>query len=202
MSDYKNLSAANIEFLLDPDAEWSLQGFGMFRRYLSKTERLHVWDSRFSVPGVSTIHDHPWDFESRVLAGTVVNRLYTVKEPTVGVRPTHNCQRIKCGVGGCLVGDAPVLADLSVRSQWAYTWGERYEEKAHEIHESFPSDGTVTLVTRTFKKDAEHANVFFPYGTEWVSAEPRSATSGEIKAAIQGVYETLKYNPKRTRGKS
>ena len=42
------------------DFDWSLQGFGMFRAYLCDMVRVHVWDSRFRVQGVSDVHDHPY----------------------------------------------------------------------------------------------------------------------------------------------
>lgn len=58
--------------------KWSIQGFGMLRLYLSAEVRLHVWDSRFRVPGVTDIHDHSWDFESEVAAGEVLQRRYLV----------------------------------------------------------------------------------------------------------------------------
>lgn len=48
---------------------WSLQGFGFLRSYLSSELRLHVWDSRYRVKNVSGIHTHPWDFDSYIVAG-------------------------------------------------------------------------------------------------------------------------------------
>lgn len=39
--------------------KWSIQGLGMLRVYLSDEVRLHIWDSRFKVPGVSPLHNHP-----------------------------------------------------------------------------------------------------------------------------------------------
>ncbi len=60
-----------------PEAfEWSLQGFGMLRLYLSKEVRLHVWDDRYAVKNVTTIHTHPWHFRSTVLFGELTDVLY------------------------------------------------------------------------------------------------------------------------------
>lgn len=62
---------------------WQLQGLGMLRLYLNKATRLHVWHSGFSVPGASTIHTHPWDFKSEVVAGSwkmfVISRTQAAK---------------------------------------------------------------------------------------------------------------------------
>lgn len=45
-----------------------------------------------------------------------------------------------------------------------------------------PLDGTVTLITRSVPegKSPDHAQVFWPKDSWWVSAEPRPATESEI----------------------
>ncbi len=160
------------------DYEWTLQGFGMLRLYLDrqKVTRLHVWDSRFAVPGVSTMHTHPWNFVSLVVAGKMGNVLF---RPNPCGTP-YQWQRIKCGEGGGLVG-APALVHMWQYQQNIYTEKSWYEQKADEVHVSHPQDGTVTLVEREFLEDADHAVVYWPDGTEWVSAEPRPATEAEVR---------------------
>lgn len=166
--------------------EWSLQGFGMLRAYLTRTVRLHLWDSEFMVPNVSTIHDHPWNFTSVVLAGRMVNQIYRRKlhyGRTGDPKPaTHRTMEIQCGEGGCALGDANDMV-LLPRPSRLYKPGARYDQLKHEIHESLPTDGTLTLVVRDFDGDPDRANVFWPIGEEWVSAEPRPATREEIDAA-------------------
>lgn len=166
--------------------EWSLQGFGMLRCYLSPTVRMHIWNSEFKVPHVSTVHDHPWDFTSYIVAGRVSQYRFTecVTDGEPFLRST-----IRCGVGGGLVraecSMAPaeeVLLRRSVRE--VYSHGEWYSQRADEIHESIPDDGTVTLVERRFKEDTEHARVYYQT-PEWVSAEPRRATEAEVRHAIE-----------------
>lgn len=129
------LVRATVRSILEraTDLEWSLQGFGMLRHYLTPTVRLHVWASAFRVKNVSTIHDH-WDFR---------------RGPIEAFEPGH--------------------------------W---YEQRADEIHESLPVDGTVTLVERHFRADTEHARVYYSTPA-WVSAEPRPASRREIAAAVR-----------------
>lgn len=165
--------------------DWSLQGLGMLRLYLSSRVRLHVWDRRFAVENVSTIHDHPWHFESIVLVGSIRNRVFRV----VPGEPTHHGQTIVCGPGGGPAEGwrADVRLELArERTIYPGTFcnGERegYRMEAPELHESVAEDGTVTIIEREPLPDAEHARVFFPLGTEWVSAEPRRATTDEIRA--------------------
>jgi hypothetical protein len=155
---------------------WGLQGFGMLRLYLSPEIRLHVWDNRFAVPGVSTIHNHPWAFESYIVAGVVRQRRYV--ETPAG--EPFNVSVILAGPGGGLKSQ-PQSINLHPKTLEIYNEGDTYTQDADEIHWSMPEDGAVTLVTRRFvKADRDHARVFWPQGQEWVSAEPRPATPQEI----------------------
>lgn len=167
--------------------DWSLQGFGMFRAYLSHHTRLHLWDSRFAIPGVSVIHDHPWDFHSCVVAGQIENRMWW-QQSTRFYPATHMIQSLVCGPGGGPVGE-PVEVALLRGTTSTWKEGDVYSEQWDWLHESVPEDGTVTLVTRKFRRDTEHANVCWPIGEEWVSAEPRPATPREVEAAIDRSLE-------------
>jgi hypothetical protein len=160
---------------------WSLQGMGMFRLYLSKEVRLHVWDVRFTVERVSTLHTHPWGFTSHVLSGCILDRTFEKPEASDVHPATHWEQKIVCGPGGGVAGDkAPVLL-RPLRSAINLA-GDTYTHAASDVHESVPKSGTVTIIERTFQEDTEHANVYFRLDREWVSAEPRDATKEEVEA--------------------
>ena len=156
----------------NPTRKWTLQGLGMLRTYVDEAEtmRLHIWDSRFAVPGVSEMHTHPWDMVSRVVSGEVYNRKFV---PTDGGYP-YMRQKLLCGAGGGLCG-VPERVELSTGKGELVLPGESYSQAWHEIHVSEPADGTVTLIRRVFGSDRDHAYVFWPEGEEWVSAEPRQA---------------------------
>lgn len=177
---------------------WSLQGFGMLRAYLSDRKlRLHVWDSRFAVPDVTTVHDHPWNFESLVVAGRITNtryRTYPCFAAQVDIerkmlRSPFVKARIACGAGG--VND---VATMKARGErvWltptepeTYEAGDSYRQEAHEVHHTSYEDGTVTLVSREFLPDTEHANVYFRADESWVSAEPRDATLLDVSMIVE-----------------
>jgi hypothetical protein len=166
--------------------DWSLQGFGMFRLYLSRWLRLHVWDSRFAVPSVTTAHTHPWHFHSTVLAGCITDRLFEVHSrdaapDAAAVDVTHMRQRIVCGPGGGVCQNvAPEPVRLSLLQAVEVPAGKSYSLTAEAAHETLYLDGTVTLIEREFLPDTEHAYVFYPAGQEWVSAEPRRASVREV----------------------
>lgn len=160
---------------------WQTQGLGMLRTYLSKEVRLHIWHRALVAPGASTIHNHPWDFESELVVGSLRNWRFSVN-PSPGLVPTHELARIRCGVGGGLVeGHPPTPVHLQRSVDRPL---ERYSQNAEELHETDADDGTVTLVTRKFRPDEEHATVAYPVGTSWVKAEPRVATPSEAAIAV------------------
>jgi hypothetical protein len=159
---------------------WSLQGMGMFRLYLSKEVRLHVWDMRFTVEKVSTLHTHPWAFSSHVLSGVMTDITFK-KVDQSSDPPTHYEQQIVCGPGGGVSADKKPVYLLPSRPT-VYGEGATYTREASEIHESVPKSGTVTVIERQFLPDTEHAYVYFRLDREWVSAEPREAKKEEIEA--------------------
>lgn len=156
--------------------DWSVQGMGMFRLYLSRDVRIHVWDKRFAVPNVTMVHDHPFDLESRILWGELMDKVY-IEKP--GFPTNYMKQTIVCGVGAHADSEE-VGVHLQLQNANIYKTGDIYSHDSTVLHETVPEDGTVTLVVRRFKEDTEHARVYFPVGTKFVSAEPRKATEEEV----------------------
>lgn len=156
--------------------EWSLQGMGMLRLYLTDNIRLHVWDSRYRRPGVSMIHDHlQWSLHSTIIAGRLTNRRYNF-DP-VGL--THRFAVLKPGYG-CYFLEEPKLAGLIPREPEFYSPGDYYSQRPDEVHETDAVDGTVTLMVKS-PTGNESARVFWPADSEWGSAEPRTATADEVR---------------------
>lgn len=174
-----NYTAPLVKKILEnPDGfDWSIQGLGMLRLYLSPDIRLHVWDSSAKYEDVSTMHTHPWDFISYVVFGEV--RQYRFTEATGRSGVPFNRQEILCGEGGGPSGD-PEIVYLQHGREEVHPAGSTYRQEASEIHSSFPADGTVTIIHRTFHEDTDHAFVYYPQGEEWVTAEPRPATFDEV----------------------
>lgn len=179
--------------LEDQSREWTVQGFGFLRTYFGppdkpKKFRLNLWDSAFTVPRVSTIHTHPWDFTSLIVGGLFFNQRYdigAIKLPDDG--PTHTFTTIKTGVGGGLTKTAPEFCTLIPRRQENYGPGDAYHQVAHEIHETLFANGSVTLNERV--GDTEQAKVFWPFNTAWVDAIPRPATTMEVSNAVERSLE-------------
>ena len=172
--------------------EWSLQGMGFIRLHLVGHCRLHVWDRRFRVPGVSMIHDHlQWALNSTVLSGELVNRKYRVIPRYIKVwsdSPERRgkpfmCATIKPGAG-CYFKTEPaeVFLEPEMFPERVAT-GHFYRQAPDVIHETDAVDGTVTIIRKEPTPD-DSARVFWPAGTEWGSAEPRRATPDEVAAIV------------------
>lgn len=171
---------------------WSLQGMGFIRLHLVGHCRLHVWDKRYRVPGVSMIHDHlQWALNSTVLSGELVNRKYRVipryikfwKDGPEQRGKPFMCATIKPGAG-CYFKTEPteVFLEPEMFPERVVT-GHFYRQAPDVIHETDAQDGTVTIIRKEPTPD-DSARVFWPVGTEWGSAEPRQATPDEVAAIV------------------
>lgn len=176
-----------IDILTNPfNYEWSVQGLGMMRTYLNNEQRLHIWHNALRIPDASQVHDHPWHFTSKILLGKMYQYRY-IRDDAFGT-PWQE-QEIICGEHGGMVGD-PTIIKLRKSEREVYTEGDVYQQKAHELHASFPIDNTVTVITREYLEDLEHARVYFPLDLEFVSAEPRPASRAEVLFITREVFRT------------
>jgi hypothetical protein len=170
--------------------KWSLQGLGMLRTYLSKAVRLHIWDDRFAVHNVSTLHNHPWSFESLVVCGAIRNRIYRSFDHLL-TKTTHHEQKIQCGTDGKLIDATKRDVHLELQNDYTVTAGWSYRQPHDAIHDTIAARGTVTIVHRRFHADTEHARVYFPLGTDWVAGIPRPATPAEVATIVEGALQRL-----------
>lgn len=162
--------------------EWTLQGLGMLRLYLGDGRlRLHVWDATHAEPNASRIHDHPWDFESIILAGRLTNVRYVQVDGEAG--ELFKRVQIRCGEGGCAV--SPETFDrLVAQPPETYGPGDRYHQNAAELHDTQAEPGTVTIIRRRFYDNRDLASVWWRTGA-WGSAEPRPARRREVVDIVE-----------------
>ena len=163
--------------------QWTVQGFGMLRTKLADVGRIHIWDSRLRVPLVSDIHAHPWSLRSHIVSGELLNQRFSEAGGSKGYLP-YMRSIIATGEGGGLVGQ-PREVWLAAHETEFYTAGSTYDQRAEEIHRSIPIDGTVTVLERQMGPPLEETLVYWPRGTNWVSAEPRPATAAEVARSVQ-----------------
>lgn len=170
------------------DVDWSLQGFGMLSHYLTEDKewRLHVWDDHYRVADVTMIHNHPWNFDSMVLSGSLVNHRYRVIYDLWGRfgKPTHWETRILASEDARADGISKAVI-LVPRSTEFYVAGEprsEYHLDWDEVHHTDALNGTITITFHDFV-NLDYSDDAFSYRAhdkEWVSSSPRSATPGEV----------------------
>jgi hypothetical protein len=157
------------------DFNWRIQDIGVLALRLDdrRRHRLHVWDPDGATSD-PVIHDHPYDFTSTVIAGELVNTRYS-EEPG-GLEhlrerygPGDEADRRPDTVR--LVGNSEILRA-----------GARYQQRAHELHDSRQVSGTVTLVRFDhFVDDLTELTVCRSPGAPWVTGESRPASIDEVK---------------------
>ena len=157
--------------------ECELQGFGMLRTYISKNTRLQIWLKDFIVPGVTDIHTHPWDFESFIYQGQIVNHCWRESSKLDGV--TFDRCLILTGEKAYVKERTQVI--LKVIGNQKYTRGMVYNHEKNIPHRIDFVDGTITILTKSnIHEDSLAYSYVIGIGNEWVSAAPRLATKEEI----------------------
>jgi hypothetical protein len=165
------------------DHPWVMQDIGLLGLRLdeSRVHRLHVWDPTACVEE-APVHDHPFDFTSTVIAGQITNTRY--EESATGVAyqrdryaPPSEDER------------AVDTIRLSARST-TFTTGERYSQRAGQLHSSSQILGTVTLLRRTFT-DVGRLTVCRPPGSPWVPGRSRPASAAEIRRITAAALDLM-----------
>lgn len=158
---------------------WTVQGFGFIRCYFAddKRFRLNVWDSELRT-NASMIHDHPWHFSSRVIAGELTNYRYHADEFE---GDWYEWALLVPGIDGGLKRSAGGATALKRQEAEVYKPFEQYHQDRREIHETAYRDGTVTVNDRTRPHNSQDlARIYWPAGEEWKDAMPRQATPEEV----------------------
>jgi hypothetical protein len=171
-----SLSKALVRTMLEhaEDYPWVMQELGLLGLRLDdkREYRLHVWDPSSSF-GEPPIHDHPLDFTSTVIAGEVTNTRY--KADALGVEyrrvrytpPNEDDRR----------SDTVRLSGVATTLRA----GGQYHQLAHELHDSRQLPGTVTIIRRTFTRDASELTVCNREAAGWVSGQSRPAAPADVK---------------------
>lgn len=150
--------------------EWQVQGFGMLRIYLDGPgePRLQVWDQRLATWSNNAIHDHPWAFESTIFAGLLYNQRFHVTRYEKWAWENEAIKRglnghtteIVPGTRGGLLSERPVEpCSIIPNPVEVYAMGESYQQTHREMHLTKYLPGTVTLITRSEREEADIARV-------------------------------------------
>lgn len=178
--------------------DWQVQGFGMLRTYLDGPgePRLQIWDQRLAEWGNNAIHDHPWDFKSRVIAGTLFNQRYGREgagfENVIGRARPYREVKLTPGIGGGRHEEESIETWLYKSAVEILSAGEEYSQQAEELHVSRYLQGTVTIIERERTRESDTASSMWPRDSDvpWIFYEPRPANIDEIKTVVESCLRT------------
>jgi hypothetical protein len=169
------LNQALVRTILEhaQDYSWTMQEIGLLALRLDNRReyRLHVWDPGHS-DGDPPVHDHPFDFTSRIIVGEMTNTLY--EENARGVEFI----RIRYSPADEKSRRTDTVRLTAVRS--TFTEGDQYSQLASELHASRQIPGTVTIIRCAFK-DVSELTVCRSDQSAWISGRSRPATGDEVK---------------------
>jgi hypothetical protein len=153
---------------------WRYQEIGLLALRLDDHREygLHVW-APDRCPGTPPVHDHPYDFVSRIIVGQLTNARY-VEDPT---GPTYLRERYS------RTDEASRTSDHVQLTSEVETFGEgdEYAQVAHELHDSHQLPGTVTIIHMSpFRDVAELTVCRLDEKAAWVCGASRAPTATEV----------------------
>ncbi len=156
------------------DFPWRMQDIGLMGLRLDdrREYRLHVWGPS-DTEGDPPIHDHPYDFSSKIIAGELTNTRYVEElagDEYVRFRYSLPAEDQRQSDTVRLSAAPEILAE-----------GGEYGQLAHELHASSQQPGTVTVIRCSWAEPRELTVCFRDEGS-WRSGQARDATREEIKA--------------------
>lgn len=163
------------------DFSWRMHDIGLMGLRLDDRRqfRLHVWDPTYSV-GDPPVHDHPYDFTSKIIVGELTNTRY--EEDPAG--DEYIRFRYCPGAEDLRRADTVTLSATAT----TFTAGGQYRQLAHELHASSQPPGTVTVI-RCSWVEASELTVCLRDQSSWRSGQARDATRDEIKTLATKALE-------------
>jgi hypothetical protein len=117
-------------------------GLGFIQIKLGERYRIHFYTTALpAIISVEEIHNHRYDFTSRVLYGNYCQTLFTITEGT-----THLCEDESCNEG-VHSGKAPDACGIRRLAQETYVPGSHYT-LSHEAFHTVQTTDAITLLDR------------------------------------------------------
>ena len=171
----------------------SLHGLGFIQVIMPNNARLHVWHPdlpRRSCFEHSSIHNHRFGFESRVLIGTQVNQKAMVRESEHGGYDIVSHDGPRSEKGGRL-SYVSGRADVILLHPMSYGPGDSYIMDPFDYHRT-PCEGVVvTYMTKRHESREKHACSLIVHGQEFDQSFDRFALSPDELWAV--VLDALKH---------
>jgi hypothetical protein len=133
----------NVNWLKSTGATPHWFGLGFIQLKISDTQRLHFWHPDLVAnTHEEEIHDHRYNFASRILRGSIVNHTYCFNVNNNG---KYTLSKTDCSPN--FVSDASYTGDVSLLSSSTLSAGDEYYMSADTFHR-IEATHAVTLLTR------------------------------------------------------
>lgn len=157
-----------------------VHGNGFIQLDLTPTKRLHIWGHPDIPKQVSStqVHNHQFDFTSRVITGKMINRMYTwdLLPEIMDVRDdaaylhlhlaTHQIYRaVVRDREDTVLQPTGEYGVLRVDHDESFTAGHSYTMQRGDLHESIPVGLTATIIDKTgptLSQGGPQPNVYVP----------------------------------------
>jgi hypothetical protein len=189
------LDMVNRALTFPDEFKWTQQGLGMVRTKLTRALRLHIWHPSFLVEAASKVHNHPWNFTSRILAGRLSDITFTYQD----LAPQMVVNVIECGANAH-VKDT-FIGHIAVDQIRSYKKGDCYSMFKEEFHStSIGITGCLSLIDRDLSSwENDDAEVLTYPNEEWVSAAPVDLSPERIRQIllmpfVQNLIKEFRHN--------
>ena len=171
--------------------EPTLHPNGFVQFDLTPDVRLHIWSPRLPEAQVvkTPIHDHTFNFRSRVLCGSLHHDVYAWVPNNID--PGYTLYAAKPWLTGL---DTALITlgengDMTLLEENTFTPGGEYVFKAGWFHESYADGLTATVCLKTRKHLREAARVAVPFGQEPDNDFSRYQTKENITPMFEIIEE-------------
>jgi hypothetical protein len=162
--------------------DWRWHGIGCLQSYLIEGYvecRIHIWHKDLVLPGIldsGACHNHRFDFDSVVLAGSLRNETFELYESPDGSHETYSFVHARMHTDANRRDMQPTGRRYDIAVSWdEIPAGHRYSFPKRDFHRSSAlEDVVVSLVTKRNQEDLP-AEVLAPVGQP-----PVPAFSGEL----------------------
>jgi len=164
------------------DYPWRMQDIGLMSLRLDdqREYRLHVWDPTEDVIEDPAVHDHPYDFTSRIIVGELTNTRHEED------RSGEEYVRLRYTLGGEDLRRSDTVRLSGVAT--TFREGGEYHQLAPELHASWQLPGTVTVIRCSWTEVSDLTVCLRDEGS-WRSGLSRDATRDEVKAVAAKALE-------------
>lgn len=177
---FNDLSEINIDELKKNYVRLYYFGLGFIQLKIDERWRLHFY-SQFLPQITEDIHNHRYDFSSRILKGSIVNILWQEKTGNTHLMVNESCNP---DIAAPKLNKVCGVEKISMKT---YKVGDRYSMKDSMFHQVF-ANHCITLLDRTdYKK--EFAQVVLPQGKESVCPFSKKVDETELWKIMKEMTE-------------